>query len=198
MPTSRKYRSGGKVVYVSKGENATSMGPAQFDRYVRENGTEVIYRGYSAASQNELEQRTNELLTGTHRESGENASASGRGLYFADNEIEASGYVTRRQQEQGHQYGNVAIATLRKDTKIADPNTLNSLYQQKDAEASDLMNKAFSPGISRADGKKLGEQSDSIRNMDIGTYAKSKGYDAIKTALGETVVLNQKKVIYRR
>lgn len=45
---------------------------------------------------------------------------------------------------------------------------------------------------------KLGEQSDALRNTDIGTYAKSKGYDALKTAFGETVVLNQKKVIYRR
>lgn len=176
----------------------TSMSPVQFDRYVRENGTEVMYRGYSAASQEELEQRTSELLTGTHRESGEKTSASGRGLYFANNEAEASGYVTRRQSEQGHQYGNVATATLRKDAKIADANTLAGLYRQQSNEAGDLMRRAFARGTSLEEGERLGKQSDALRNMDIGTYAKSKGYDALKTAFGETVVLNQKKVIYRR
>lgn len=181
------------------GTGTTSMTPAQFDRYVRENGTEVMYRGYSASSQEELEQRTNELLTGTHRESGEHTSASGRGLYFANNEAEASGYVTRRQGEQGHQYGNVATATLRKDAKIADPNTLANLYGQKSNEAGDLMSRAFSAyKTNPGEAERLGRQSDTLRNMDIGTYAKSKGYDALKTAFGETVVLNQKKVIYRR
>lgn len=180
------------------GGKTTNMSPSQFDRYVRENGTEVMYRGYSAASQEELQQRTDELLAGTHRESGEGTSASGRGLYFANNEAEASGYVTRRQNEQGHYYGNVAIATLRKDAKIADQNTLNSLYQQKGNEAGDLMRRAFARGISPEEGKKLGQQADTLWNMDIGHYARSKGYDAIRTAFGETVVLNQKKVIYRR
>lgn len=122
---------GGRGGSSGMGTGTTSMTPVQFDKYVRRNGTEVMYRGYSASSQEELEQRTNELLTGTHRESGEHTSASGRGLYFANNEAEASGYVTRRQGERGHQYGRVATATLRKDTKIADQNTLNSLYQQK-------------------------------------------------------------------
>lgn len=180
------------------GTGTTSMSPAQFDKYVRDNGTEVMYRGYSASSQEELEQRTSELLTGTHRESGEKTSASGRGLYFANNEAEASGYVTRRQNEQGHQYGNVATATLRKDAKIADPNTLANLYRQQSNEAGDLMRRAFARGTSPEEGERLGRQSDALRNMDIGTYAKSKGYDALKTAFGETVVLNQKKVIYRR
>lgn len=189
---------GGRGGNSGMGHGTTSMTPAQFDRYVRENGTEVMYRGYSAASQEELEQRTSELLSGTHRVSGEGTSASGRGLYFANNEAEASGYVTRRQSEQGHQYGNVATATLRKDTKIADQNMLNSLYQQKGDEAGDLMRKAFARGTSPEEGERLGRQSDALRNMDIGTYAKSKGYDALKTAFGETVVLNQKKVIYRR
>lgn len=87
---------GGRGNSLGMGTGTTSMSPAQFDRYVRENGTEVMYRGYSAASQEELDQRTSELLAGTHRESGDRASASGRGLYFADNEAEASGYVTRR------------------------------------------------------------------------------------------------------
>lgn len=189
---------GGRGSGSNMGSGTTSMSPAQFDRYVRDNGTEVMYRGYSAASQEELEQRTSELLTGTHRESGENTSASGRGLYFANNEAEASGYMTRRQGEQGHQYGNVATATLRKDTKIADQNVLNSLYQQKGNEAGDLMRRAFARGTSPEEGERLGKQSDALRNMDIGTYAKSRGYDALKTAFGETVVLNQKKIIYRK
>lgn len=190
---------GGRGGNSGMGTGTISMPPAQFDKYVRENGTEVMYRGYSAASQEELEQRTSELLAGTHRESGEKTSASGRGLYFANNEAEASGYVTRRQSEQGHQYGNVATATLRKDTKIADQNTLNSLYRQKGDEAGNLMKEAFR--LYKTDpikAEKIGMQSDALRNMDIGTYAKSKGYDALKTAFGETVVLNQKKVIYRR
>lgn len=189
---------GGRGGNSGMGHGTTSMTPAQFDRYVRENGTEVMYRGYSAASQEELEQRTSELFSGTHRVSGEGTSASGRGLYFANNEAEASGYATRRQGEQGHQYGNVATATLRKDAKIADQSMLNSLYQQKGDEASDLMRRAFARGTPPEEGRKLGQQSDALRNMDIGTYAKSKGYDAIRTAFGETVVLNQKKVIYRR
>lgn len=180
------------------GSGTTSMSPAQFDRYVRDNGTEVMYRGYSAASQEELEQRTNELLSGTHRESGEKTSASGRGLYFANNEAEASGYMTRRKGEQEHQYGNVATATLRKDAKIADPNTLANLYRQQSNEAGDLMMKAFSGKVSAEESRRLGQRSDALRNMDIGTYAKSKGYDALKTPFGETVVLNQRKIIYRR
>lgn len=190
---------GGRGSSLGMGSGTTSMSPAQFDRYVRENGTEIMYRGYSAASQDELEQRTNELLAGTHRESGEKTSASGRGLYFANNEAEASGYVTRRQQEQGHEYGNVATATLRKDAKIADQNTLNSLYQQQANEAGSLTREAlkfYKTDPTKAE--RIGKQSDAIRSMDIGRYAKSKGYDAIKTAFGETVVLNQKKVIYRR
>lgn len=190
---------GGRGGNSGMGTGTTSMTPAQFDRYVRENGTEVMYRGYSASSQEELEQRTNELLAGTHRESGEHTSASGRGLYFANNEAEASGYVTRRQGEQGHQYGNVATATLRKDTKIADQGTLNSLYRQQADEASEMGMQAFK--LYRTDpvkAEKLGRQSDALRNMDIGTYAKSKGYDAIRTGFGETVVLNQRKIIYRR
>lgn len=189
---------GGRGGSSGMGTGTTSMTPAQFDKYVRRNGTEVMYRGYSASSQEELEQRTNELLTGTHRESGEHTSASGRGLYFANNEAEASGYVTRRQGEQGHQYGRVATATLRKDAKIANQNTLNLLYQQRANEAADLMRRAFARGVSPSEGKRLGKQSNTIRNMDIGSYAKSKGYDALKTAFGETVVLNQKKIIYRR
>lgn len=189
---------GGRGGSSGMGTGTTSMLPAQFDRYVRENGTEVMYRGYSAASQEELEQRTSELFAGTHRESGDRTSASGKGLYFANNEAEASGYVTRRQSEQGHQYGNVATATLRKDTKIADQNTLNSLYQQKGNEATDLMRRAFARGTPPEEGERLGRQSDALRNMDIGTYAKSRGYDALKTAFGETVVLNQKKIIYRK
>ena len=166
---------GGRGSGSNMGSGTTSMSPAQFDRYVRDNGTEVMYRGYS-----------------------EGTSASGKGLYFANNEAEASGYVTRRQSEQGHQYGNVATATLRKDTKIADQNTLNSLRQQKGDEATGLMRRAFARGTSPEEGERLGKQSDALRNMDIGTYAKSKGYDALKTAFGETVVLNQKKIIYRK
>lgn len=60
------------------------------------------------------------------------------------------------------------------------------------------MRRAFARGTSPEEGKRLGMKSDALRNMDIGTYAKSKGYDALKTAFGETVVLNQKKIIYRR
>ena len=189
---------GGRGGKSNMGAGTTSMTPTQFDKYVQENGTEIIYHGYSAASQEELQQRINELLTGIHRESGERTSAAGRGLYFANNETEASGYVTRRQSEQGHEYGRVSVATLRKDAKIGDQNTIKALYQQKHNEYSEIMSKAFEKGITKAESKTLGDKANALYNMDIGTYAKSKGYDALRTYDGNTIVLNQKKLIYRR
>lgn len=139
------------------------------------------------------------MFAGTHRVSGDNTSASGRGLYFANNEAEAAGYSTRRQTEQGHGYGNVVTATLRRDAKIADQQTLNKLYAQKNDEASKLITEAVK--LYRTDEAKaavIGRKGDEIRNMDIGSYAKLQGYDAIRTAFGETVVLNQSKIIYRK
>lgn len=189
---------GGRGSSASRNSNSNSLSPAAFETYVLKNDTEVMYRGYSAASQEELETRTYEMLTGTHRLSGNKTSATGRGLYFASTEVEANSYAIRRAGEQGHGYKNVIVATLAKDAKIANQDTLNKLYTQQNEEAGKLLQQAFSSGISQSEARKLGDQSNAIRRMDIGTYALSKGYDAIKTGFGETVVLNQKKIIYKR
>lgn len=164
----------------------------EFNDYVKKNETEVWYRGYSANTKKELEEQTEQMLKGLARVSGEETSATGKGLYFTKKIKEAENYSKIRDKK----YGEVITATLKKEAKIADHEQLNKLYSQKTREANDLSNKIWETNDVKVQ-KELNEKVIELRNMDIGTYAKLKGYDAIEAGFDEYVVLNQKMLIYK-
>lgn len=164
----------------------------EFNDYVKKNKTEILYRGYSANTKKELEEQTMAMLKGLARISGEDTSATGKGLYFTKKMNEAENYSKIRDKK----YGDVITATLRKNSKIADHEQLNKLYSQKTREANDLSNKIWETNDVKIQ-KELNEKVKELRNMDIGTYAKLKGYDAIEAGFDEYVVLNQKMLIYK-
>ena len=164
----------------------------EFADYVKKYETEVWYRGYSANTKKELEEQAEQMLKGLARVSGEETSATGRGLYFTKKKNEAENYSKIRDKK----YGEVITATLKKEAKIADHEQLNKLYSQKTREANDLSNKIWETNDIKIQ-KELNEKVKELRNMDIGTYAKLKGYDAIEAGFDEYVVLNQKMLIYK-
>ena len=164
----------------------------EFDDYVKKYETEIWYRGYSANTKKELEEQTEQMLKGLARISGEETSATGKGLYFTKKIKEAENYSKIRDKK----YGEVITATLKKEAKIADHEQLNKLYSQKTREANDLSNKIWETNDVKIQ-KELNEKVKELRNMDIGTYAKLKGYDAIEAGFDEYVVLNQKMLIYK-
>lgn len=145
-----------------------------------------LYRGFSASSKLELNSQINDMLAKKARVSSEKTSASGRGLYFTTEKSEAENYAKIRQSEQKHRYSNVVIATLHgKIAKYYD------LSVQKTNEYNELMSKAI-----EQNSRKLGNKANELRNMDLGDYAKLKGYDGINVGDGTFVVVNQGKLHY--
>ena len=182
----------GKIEIDKLPDETLQFSEKEFNNYVNKNETEVWYRGYSANTKRELEEQIEQMLKGLARISEEETSATGKGLYFTKKINEAENYSKIRDKK----YGEVITATLKKEAKIADHEQLNKLYSQKTREANDLSNKIWETNDVKVQ-KELNEKVKELRNMDIGTYAKSKGYDAIEAGFDEYVVLNQKMLIYK-
>nr|DAE34279.1 MAG TPA: minor capsid protein [Caudoviricetes sp.] len=178
-------------------DKTTVYSEKEFENYVKNNKTEVWYRGYSATSEEELKSQTESMLNGIARLSKDNKSASGKGLYFTKNKDDAKGYAKQRMNEGGRKFSNVIIATLKKTAKFATHDILNELYSQKSKEVAEMSEKIWDLSTEKEQNE-LKDKIIKLRNMDIGSYAKLKGYDAIEAGFGEYVVLNQKMLIYKK
>lgn len=178
-------------------DKTTVYSEKEFENYVKNNKTEVWYRGYSATSEEELKSQTESMLNGIARLSEDNKSASGKGLYFTKNKDDAKGYAKQRMNEGGRKFSNVIIATLKKTAKFATHDILNELYSQKSKEVAEMSKKIWDLSTEKEQNA-LEDKIIKLRNMDIGSYAKLKGYDAIEAGFGEYVVLNQKMLIYKK
>ncbi len=178
-------------------DKTTVYSEKEFENYVKNNKTEVWYRGYSATSEEELKSQTESMLNGIARLSEDNKSASGKGLYFTKNKDDAKGYAKQRMNEGGRKFSNVIIATLKKTAKFATHDILNELYSQKSKEVAEMSEKIWDLSTEKEQNE-LKDKIIKLRNMDIGSYAKLKGYDAIEAGFGEYVVLNQKMLIYKK
>lgn len=167
-----------------------------FDKYVNDNGLKRIYRGFSAQTEDEQKNFSESIKNGTAPDSGSGSSALGTGIYFSDKESEAKDYMVRRQNETGGKFGQVETCALDVDAKVADSIEISRKKLQAE---SDAVQKAFS--LMRSDAPK-GQVEDAIQyaqsfaGMDVSTFAKQQGYDAIyDVGTGYTVVVNQKALV---
>ena len=173
------------------------LSASEFDNYVNKNQTDVIYRGFSAQSKESEQKYISDMQNGLATMSGEQTSGVGRGLYFSLDKSYAEGYVQRRRTELNQNYGTTVVATIKKGAKIASHNDVNDLQLKKSEEASSYTKNIWSKGLSEKEIKKAYAKMDKLEHMDIGTYARSKGYDAMYYG-GDVIVLNQKVLIYKK
>ena len=187
----------------SAGGAATRSAPAlksanEFDEYVEKNGLQRLYRGYSADTAEHLDEYENSIRSGKSSTSGEKTSALGKGVYFANDHTEAEGYMNRRKQENGDNYGRVTTAALDVGAKIGD---FNDYQLQKFEAESELNKKAIQELVSGGGveaGQKLADQAMAIRQMSVPEYAANKGMDALyDDATGYTVVMNQNALVVK-
>lgn len=171
--------------------------PDDFDKYVEENNLKEIYRGYSADSDEQLAEYAESYKLGTVPESGENSSALGKGVYFADSKSEAEGYMYRRGKEKSQSAGRVTTAALDVDAKIG---TQSELRQKKFEDESESRSKIFAAqrtGDTDTYEKLLNEYLE-LEKMSFEDYLRKLGYDAIyDPTTGYTVVINQKALVIR-
>lgn len=171
-----------------------------FEKFVAENNAKVIYRGYSASSQAELDSRFDDLIQGTARVSGEKSSALGKGVYFSDTKNEANDYMLRRMGEAGSKFGRVDEVTFKPGVKIGD---YDEIHSGKLQEESDLMQKVFKIkselGQDSKEYKIAKDKYYDIAEMDYDEYAKYKGYAAIyHKGTGYTIVIDQKALVIKK
>lgn len=197
ISTSKTEKASGVASPASSRLKPVVKSPKDFDDYIAENGLTLMYRGLSAPSEETAREYAEQIRQGTAPVSGDKRSAIGRGVYFTERKTEAEGYIERRKIESGDISGRTVTAVLDVGANIADQDALNALYRQKDMEAAQLMEKAFEDDTPPEKGRWYGKQSDSLRSMDIASYAQIKGYDAIKTSDGEYVVMNQAALVVR-
>ena len=182
---------------ISQRSSPALKSPKNFDDYVKENRLVPLYRGLSAPSDEKAEEYAKQLYAGKSPLSGKGRSALGVGVYFTENQLEAEGYMNRRKHEFGDKSGITITAALDVGAKVADQDTINSLIQQKFDESRSFVKEAFSGNYSYEEMMELGKKSDEINAMDIATYAKGKGYDAMRQYDGTYVVMNQNALVVK-
>lgn len=170
----------------------------EFDDYVEKNGLKKLYRGYSAATQENLDEYEESIRTGTSSSSGEKTSALGKGVYFANDHTEAEGYMNRRKQENGDQYGRVTTAALDVGAKTGDFNEYQRMKFEAESELNKKAVKELVSGGGVEAGQKLADQAMEIRQMSVPEYAATKGLDALyDNTTGYTVVMNQNALVVK-
>lgn len=168
------------------------LNPKQFDDYVKKNKTIVLYRGFSDDTVEGLEKQRTDMQNKTARLSGEKTSAAGKGLYFAGDIETANGYSVLYNKK----YSDVITATVRKNAKILSNSELGNLYSEKNNKQLMLSQKYWNTNSEKLRDK-LKKQIDFLQQIDIASYAKSKGFDVIDNGFNEYVVVNQNVLIYK-
>ena len=170
--------------------------PDDFDKYIEANGLKPLYRGYSASSEDQLEEFSNSIKNGTSKVSGEKTSAFGVGIYFASSRNEAEGYMQRRQNEQGEEFGKVSTAALDVGAKVGD---YGEYEHQKFQDEWDLRGQYFElPKEAKEERQKIRDQADKLARMTVPEYAASKGCDAVyEPGFGYTIVTNPNALVVR-
>ena len=170
--------------------------PDDFDKYIEANGLKPLYRGYSASSEDQLEEFSDSIKNGTSKVSGENTSAFGVGIYFASSRNEAEGYMQRRQNEQGDEFGKVSTAALDVGAKVGD---YGEYEHQKFQDEWDLRGQYFElPKEAKEERQKIRDQADKLARMTVPEYAASKGCDAVyEPGFGYTIVTNPNALVVR-
>ena len=165
-----------------------------FEEYVKDKGLKKIYRGFSAKTEEILNERDSDIKNGTATTSGDKSSALGVGLYFSDDEGEAEGYMNRRRQEKGYKYGEVITAALDEGAVVG---TYNDYNQKKFDEYNAIMEKVWTlPTMEEM--RAMADEAMKIQKMSVSEYAATKGCDAIYDAgTGYTVVVNQNALVVK-
>ena len=199
-----KERAKSKGIGGSGSGSSSSKSPSvksakDFDKYVAENNLKKIYRGYSAKSQKELDDYTQDIKNGNTPDSNAKTSGLGKGVYYASSKEEAEGYMNRRKAENNEKYGKVSTVALDKGAKVGD---YNEIQKEKLQETSDLIEKAFnikeSHGAKSPEYKEAREKYYDLADMEFDDYVRSKGYDAfIESGSQYTVVINQNALVVR-
>ena len=161
----------------------TVVSSEEFDNYVSENGTEIIYRGYDAEDLATLQSYRNQFESENIFFSGKDSSYYGRGIY-ASNEIStAEFYATMRQSE-----GRIDRMTL-----DVNANVLN-LSRSSDAALAAFWILEEDAEMIFDGGFRWPKHANRMSN-----YATARGYDAIRVHQGGdefyTVVLNRTALI---
>lgn len=184
----------------SKIDKPIILSGKKFDDFVRENNAKVIYRGYSAPSQEELDARFESLSQGTARVSSDKSSALGKGVYFADSKDEANSYMSRRMGEGGDKFGRVDEVALKVGAKVIDYDELHKIKLEEISkmteEISDIRDKF---GTKSKEYRKAKDEYYDFKDMEDDEFARYMSYDAIyHKATGYTVVINQKAIVIKK
>lgn len=177
---------------ISERSTPAVKSPKNFDKYVKENGLKTIFRGYSAPTDEDLKKRSQDLKSGRSIVSGEKSSAMGKGVYFTSEKSEAEGYMNRRKQENGDDFGEVATAALDVGAKVGD---YRDYETEKFETYAKMMEEVWEQPTKEAM-REMADEAMKIQNMSVSEYAASKGCDAIyDQGTGYTIVMNQNALV---
>lgn len=182
---------------LSNRDKPNVMGGGDFDGYVKKNNLKTIYRGYSAPTKEQENERASAVKNASVPESDEKSSALGKGVYYSNSESEAADYLARRKGETGDKFGRVSTAALDVGAKVGDYDELKRKHLENQ---SSMTKNAFK--VMKEKGADSKEFQDAIAecesNNSFDNYVRNQGYDAFEhPATGYTVVVNQNALVVR-
>ena len=152
----------------------TVMSKEELTKYIQENGTMELFRGYGSDDSGTLSSYSDGFKTGDMYISGDKDSLYGAGIYTTNTKRTANNYASG-MDGKSFNHSRIDRMTLRKDAKILSVNAFGGEPAEVDG-----YDHGFSPSSS------------------LGNYAAAKGYDAIQVERGPEkylVIVNRTAVI---
>lgn len=182
------------------------VSPNEFDKYVAENNL-IMQRTYSAQSKEVLGAYRNELYNGKwYVDCSKGGAMHGEGMYvYSENAPKVTdsmkqsvkGIQSLNEENSGNKYHNVETMTLTKDANVISENNLLKLFENEVEKYANTHSMDYFDAQDVFAEIFPNNHPESESAVDLGMYAAAKGYDAINTESGVSVVLNRTKLIIR-
>jgi len=182
------------------------VSPAEFDKYAAENNL-IMQRTYSAQNKEVLDVYRNELYNGKwYVDCSTGGAMHGEGMYaYSENSSKVPDSMKQsikdiqslNEERRGNKYHNVETMTLTKDANVISENNLLTLFENEVEKYANTHNMDYFDAQDIFAEIFPNNHDESDTAVDLGMYAAAKGYDAINTDGGISVVLNRTKLIIR-